>query len=191
MRCAGTAFMTNQYDDFREVAHCGGKVTFEIRTDENGVRAFSVGYCGSSPNPMSLFGVYALPQGIACGDRPAIEPKRGLQHSAVPDRNKLLHPANVRLMQKVDRVWSSLDTIPSPVLLARDLLTQRFARRYPLVGRDDMQSMRGTKRRRGFDHLSCAFHVEVTAVSFNGSLKGPLLRCRLMRSANATSLTAR
>ncbi len=60
--------MADQHDDFREVAHCGGKVTFEIRTDENGVRAFSVGYSGSSANPMSLFGVYALPQGIACGD---------------------------------------------------------------------------------------------------------------------------
>ncbi len=60
--------MTEDYGDFREVAHCGGKVTFHVKIDEKGVRAFSVGYSGSSPTPMSLFGVYALPQGIACGN---------------------------------------------------------------------------------------------------------------------------
>lgn len=60
--------MSEDYRDFREVAHCGGKVTFHVKTDENGIRAFSVGYSGSSPNAMSLFAVYALPQGMACGD---------------------------------------------------------------------------------------------------------------------------
>ncbi len=30
-------------------------------------RGFSIA-ASSTPNPMSLFGVYALPQGIACGD---------------------------------------------------------------------------------------------------------------------------
>jgi len=60
--------MTDEYEDFREVAHCGGKVTFHVKTDKNGVRGFSVEYSGSSPNPMSLFGLYALQQGIPCGD---------------------------------------------------------------------------------------------------------------------------
>lgn len=68
MRFAGTQVMTDEHADFREVAHCGGKVTFHIKTDGSGVRTFSVGYSGSSPNAMSLFGVYALPQGIVCGN---------------------------------------------------------------------------------------------------------------------------
>ena len=55
-------------DDFREVAHCGGKVTFEISTDDGGVRRYSVGYSLTSVTPAAFLGVYALPQGIACGD---------------------------------------------------------------------------------------------------------------------------
>jgi hypothetical protein len=59
--------MSDEFTDFREVAHCGGKVSFEVST-ENGARTYSVGYSGSSPKPMALFAVYALPQGMACGD---------------------------------------------------------------------------------------------------------------------------
>lgn len=60
--------MADGDNDFREVAHCGGKVTFEISTDENGARLYSVGYSLSSGTPAGFFGVYALPEGIACGD---------------------------------------------------------------------------------------------------------------------------
>jgi hypothetical protein len=60
--------MDEEEDDFREVAHCGGKVTFGIDTDENGTRGYSVGYSVNSPKPMALFAVYALPQGLPCGD---------------------------------------------------------------------------------------------------------------------------
>ena len=59
--------MTDQFQDFREVTHCGGRVTFHVKTDERGVRVFSIEYAGSSPSPMKLFGVYVLLQGIACG----------------------------------------------------------------------------------------------------------------------------
>jgi hypothetical protein len=60
--------MTAGDDDFREVAHCGGKVTFEIENDEKGQRRYSVGYSIKSCGPAGFFGIYALPQGIACGD---------------------------------------------------------------------------------------------------------------------------
>lgn len=60
--------MPNYHDDFREVAHSGGQVTFTMQTDKEGRRMYQVSYSGSSPNPMSLFAVYALPQGVACGD---------------------------------------------------------------------------------------------------------------------------
>lgn len=58
----------NYHDDFREVAHSGGQITFRIREGEDGRRMYQVAISGSSPNPMSLFAVYALPQGAACGD---------------------------------------------------------------------------------------------------------------------------
>lgn len=49
--------MADGDDDFREVAHCGGKVTFEISTDESGVRRYSVGYNLTSVTPAAFFGV--------------------------------------------------------------------------------------------------------------------------------------
>lgn len=64
-RAADTA---GSHDDFLEVAHCGGKVSFKVITKEDGARAYSVGYRGSSVTPMALSAVYALPQGIACGN---------------------------------------------------------------------------------------------------------------------------
>lgn len=60
--------MAKEQDDFREVAHCGGQVTFSIKTDDDGVRSYSMGYRASRPNAMAFFAVYALPDGLACGD---------------------------------------------------------------------------------------------------------------------------
>jgi hypothetical protein len=54
--------------DFREVAHSGGKITFTIKADTEGRISYQVGWSGSRPVPMRLFAVYALPQGIPCGD---------------------------------------------------------------------------------------------------------------------------
>ena len=53
--------------EFEEIAVSGGKVTFTIRTDDSGRLSYQVGYSGSSPGPMVLIGVYALPQGIPVG----------------------------------------------------------------------------------------------------------------------------
>ena len=50
--------------DFEEIAHCGGKITFRLRTNEEGQRSYQVTYSGDRPVPMSLLAVYALPQGV-------------------------------------------------------------------------------------------------------------------------------
>jgi hypothetical protein len=54
--------------DFREIAHSGGKITFDIHSDAEGKKQFRVTFTGSRPVPMSMFAVYALPQGIPVGD---------------------------------------------------------------------------------------------------------------------------
>jgi len=56
--------MHNTTDEFAEIAHTGGTVTFKIRTTEGGGRTYQVGYRHSRPVPMVLIGIYALPQGI-------------------------------------------------------------------------------------------------------------------------------
>lgn len=53
--------------EFEEIANCGGAVTFRIRTSDDGGRAYQVEFSGSRPVPMSLIGIYALPQGIPVG----------------------------------------------------------------------------------------------------------------------------
>ena len=50
--------------DFEEIGHSGGKITFGIRTSEDGNRGYQVQFSSSRPVPSSLVGVYALPQGI-------------------------------------------------------------------------------------------------------------------------------
>lgn len=52
-------------NEFQEIGHTGGKVTFDIRTDEEGRRQYQVGFSNSAPRPAAVTGVWALPQGIA------------------------------------------------------------------------------------------------------------------------------
>lgn len=51
-------------EDFEEIGHCGGKVTFRTVT-EDGRRMYQVGYSGAAPNAMALYGIHAMPPGIA------------------------------------------------------------------------------------------------------------------------------
>jgi hypothetical protein len=78
-------------NDFREVAHCGGKIKFHIRTDESGPRGYSVECSHASPTPAAWFAVYALPQGerlatfgraaaAAFGGRPRPRESEGAPH---------------------------------------------------------------------------------------------------------------
>ena len=53
--------------DFSEIGHTGGKVTFTIVCDEGGHVSYQIGYSHSSPRPASLVGIYAHPDGFACG----------------------------------------------------------------------------------------------------------------------------
>src|SRR5260221_13916677 len=55
-------------EDFREIAHSGGKIIFDISVDADGRRQYRVTFTGSRPVPMSMFAIYALPQGIPVGD---------------------------------------------------------------------------------------------------------------------------
>ena len=54
--------------ELEEIAHTGGKVTFDVKTDAEGGVSFSVGWTHSRPTPATLFAVYAIPQGVAVGD---------------------------------------------------------------------------------------------------------------------------
>ena len=55
-------------DDFSEVGHTGGKVTFTIQCDAEGNIGYAIGYSHASPTPASLVGIYAHPDGFACGN---------------------------------------------------------------------------------------------------------------------------
>jgi hypothetical protein len=50
--------------DFREIAHSGGKITFTIKTDEQGRHSYQIGFASSHPVPMTMIAVYAIPQGV-------------------------------------------------------------------------------------------------------------------------------
>ena len=50
--------------DFEEIGHSGGKITFNVIINEDGSAAYQVGYGSSNPAPMTLFAIYALPEGI-------------------------------------------------------------------------------------------------------------------------------
>lgn len=54
--------------DFSEVGHTGGKATFTIRCDEEGRVSYQIGYSHSAQRPSTLVGVYAHPDGFACGN---------------------------------------------------------------------------------------------------------------------------
>jgi hypothetical protein len=51
-------------DEFEEIGHSGGKITFGIRTNEIGQRQYQVRISGNRPVAMAVTAVYALPQGL-------------------------------------------------------------------------------------------------------------------------------
>lgn len=53
--------------EFKEIGHCGGQFTVDVKTSRDGHRGIQLGFRHSRPTPMALFGVYALPQGIPVG----------------------------------------------------------------------------------------------------------------------------
>lgn len=54
--------------ELEEIAHTGGKVTFNVKIDAEGSVSYSVGWTHSRPTPATVFAVYAIPQGVAVGD---------------------------------------------------------------------------------------------------------------------------
>jgi hypothetical protein len=55
--------MTEQ-KEFREVAHCGGKVTITVKIDATGRQVYQQTWEHCRPNAATLFAVYALPPGL-------------------------------------------------------------------------------------------------------------------------------
>lgn len=51
------------HNDFKEIAHSGGKVTFNIVSDANGRKSYQITYSGSRPVPMRMFAIYATQDG--------------------------------------------------------------------------------------------------------------------------------
>jgi hypothetical protein len=58
----------SEYEDFKEIAHCGGKITFDIACDAEGRRSYSLGFVHDWPTPAAWIGIYASSQGIAVAD---------------------------------------------------------------------------------------------------------------------------
>jgi hypothetical protein len=57
------------YEDFQEIAHCGGRATFQIQCDQAGNRSYSLGFQHDRPTPASWIGIYAsAPQAIPVSD---------------------------------------------------------------------------------------------------------------------------
>ena len=54
-----------QADEFQEIGHTGGKVTFTVVTHASGNRGYQIGWSHSRPVPAAIFAVWALPQGVA------------------------------------------------------------------------------------------------------------------------------
>jgi hypothetical protein len=48
-----------EYEDFQEIAHCGGRATFDISCDADGNRSFALGFTHDRPTPAAWVGIYA------------------------------------------------------------------------------------------------------------------------------------
>jgi hypothetical protein len=55
------------YEDFREIGHSGGKITFTIKTDADGRQGYQIGVRSTRPVPVVMIAVYAIAQGIPVG----------------------------------------------------------------------------------------------------------------------------
>lgn len=54
--------------ELEEIAHTGGKVTFNVRIDAGGRISYNIEVTHSRPTPATVFAVYTTPQGIAVRD---------------------------------------------------------------------------------------------------------------------------
>jgi uncharacterized C2H2 Zn-finger protein len=57
-------------EEFKEIGHCGAKYTVSVQVINEERVGISFGIHHSTPLPASIFGVWALPQGIPVGDFP-------------------------------------------------------------------------------------------------------------------------
>jgi hypothetical protein len=58
-----------EYEDFQEIAHCGGRVTIQISCDAQNQRSYALGFTHSRPTPASWIGIYVqAPHGNPVAD---------------------------------------------------------------------------------------------------------------------------
>ncbi len=55
-------------NEFEEIGHSGGKITFRIKTDNKGHCSYQIDFVHARPVPVVLIAVYALPQGVPVGE---------------------------------------------------------------------------------------------------------------------------
>lgn len=60
--------MLGKKTELEEIAHTGGKITFNLRIDAEGQSSYNIKWEHSGPNPAAVFGVYAILQGVAVSD---------------------------------------------------------------------------------------------------------------------------
>jgi hypothetical protein len=57
------------YRDFKEIAHCGGKMSFNVACDDEGRLSISMGWTYDRPKPAAIAGLYAdLSSGAVIAD---------------------------------------------------------------------------------------------------------------------------
>jgi hypothetical protein len=56
------------HTEFEEIAHTGGKITFNVVVNDDGRMSYNVKWSYSGRNPASTLAVYAIPQGVAVAD---------------------------------------------------------------------------------------------------------------------------
>lgn len=66
--------------EFEEIAHSGGIIKFEVKTDKEGNVSYRIGFSSNRPIPLAIVAVYALPQGVPV----AVIELRGMGQSSNP-----------------------------------------------------------------------------------------------------------
>ena len=88
--------------EFEEIGHSGGKITFIIKTDENGRHSYQVQFSGSRPVPLVITAVYASTRS-ACRDNQAWWNRPAMESSTYP---RLL--SGVYCLRQSGKIWAPL-----------------------------------------------------------------------------------
>ena len=68
MQLEGESSLFRFGKEIQEIGHCGGQLIVNLKSMDGGQRGIQFGIRHSRPTPASIFGIYALPQGIPVGN---------------------------------------------------------------------------------------------------------------------------